>query len=396
MVKAAFMFTPADIHSGPHTVQPLKAPFMPLCLAFSGSIRFVRACLGQVCPAPSNMAQDEESFAELVARLSVAGPEPDMEAMENTGTSPVATDAAEEDKAAKAEEEMADATETEVAPAKKSQEESWPEQEKGQEESRPEQEEGWVWKEGQWAWCMGRQEWAWLKSQWVWLEEQVAWAQPQWVWPSGAGDWVWRDAMWVQLQAPEDKPYPTERGWQPHAGMIMPQEWQGQWFVPPSPASGEEEDPSSQAVQDEVMEDYGSEEGKAKSFLEVLRMQEEAEEEERAAKRQKFTEKSTGSNPQKPNANQIYPQDLFAPHVRISETAMHVFARPAQPLFCRLLAILPNREQSTRSNPLDFIHTDLSHLLVATLGMILMCWTTLCIAVRCVLAWQEASSNDFF
>ena len=353
MVKAAFMFTPADIHSGPHTVQPLKAPFMPLCLAFSGSIRFVRACLGQVCPAPSNMAQDEESFAELVARLSVAGPEPDMEAMENTGTSPVATDAAEEDKAAKAEEEMADATETEVAPAKKSQEESWPEQEKGQEETRPEQEEGWVWKEGQWAWCMGRQEWAWLKSQWVWLEEQVAWAQPQWVWPSGAGDWVWRDAMWVQLQAPEDKPYPTERGWQPHAGMIMPQEWQGQWFVPPSPASGEEEDPSSQAVQDEVMEDYGSEEGKAKSFLEVLRMQEEAEEEERAAKRQKFTEKPTGSNPQKPNANQIYPQDLFAPHVRISETAMHVFARPAQPLFCRLLAILPNREQSTRSNPLD-------------------------------------------
>ncbi|CAJ1388903.1 unnamed protein product [Effrenium voratum] len=252
---------------------------------------------------------EQESFAELVARLQVAGPEPDMEAMENTGTSPVATDAAEEDKAAKAEEEMADATETEVAPAKKSQEESWPEQEKGQEESRPEQEEGWVWKEGQWAWCMGRQEWAWLKSQWVWLEEQVAWAQPQWVWPSGAGDWVWRDAMWVQLQAPEDKPYPTERGWQPHAGMIMPQEWQGQWFVPPSPASGEEEDPSSQAVQDEVMEDYGSEEGKAKSFLEVLRMQEEAEEEERAAKRQKFTEKSTGSNPQKPNANQIYPQD---------------------------------------------------------------------------------------
>ena len=106
------------------------------------------------------MAQDEESFAELVARLQVAGPEPDREAMENTGTSRVATDAA-----AKAEEEMADATETEVAPAKKSQEESWPEQEKGQEESRPEQEEG-AWKEGQWAWCMGRQEWAWLKSQW--------------------------------------------------------------------------------------------------------------------------------------------------------------------------------------------------------------------------------------
>ena len=128
MVKAAFMFTPADIHSGPHTVQPLKAPFMPLCLAFSGSMRFVRACLGQVCPAPSNTA--------------------------------------------KAEEEMADATDTEVAPAKKSQEESWPE-EKGQEESRPEQEEGWVWKEGQWAWCMGRQEWVWLKSQWVWLEDQV-------------------------------------------------------------------------------------------------------------------------------------------------------------------------------------------------------------------------------
>ena len=117
MVKAAFMFTPADIHSGPHTVQPLQAPFTPLCLAFSGSIRFVRACLGQVCPAPSNMAQDAESFAELVARLQVSGPEPDMEAMENTGTSPVATDAAEEDKAAKAEEEMADATETEVAPA---------------------------------------------------------------------------------------------------------------------------------------------------------------------------------------------------------------------------------------------------------------------------------------
>ena len=176
MVKAAFMFTPADIHSGPHTVQPLQSAFMPLCLAFSGSIRFVRACLGQVCPAPSNMAQDEESFAELVARLQVSGPEPDMEAMENTGTSPVATDAAEEDKAAKAEEEMADATETEVAPAKKSQAESWleqekgqeesrPEQEEGQEESRPEQEEGWAWKEGQWAWCMGRQEWAWLKSQ---------------------------------------------------------------------------------------------------------------------------------------------------------------------------------------------------------------------------------------
>ncbi|CAJ1346855.1 unnamed protein product, partial [Effrenium voratum] len=151
-------------------------------------------------------------------------------------------------KAAKAEEEMADATETEVAPAKKSQAESWLEQEKGQEESRPEQEEGQE---------ESRPE----------QEEQVAWAQPQWVWPSGAGDWVWRDAMWVQLQAPEDKPYPTERGWQPHAGMIMPQEWQGQWFVPPSPASGEEEDPS-QAVQDEVMEDYGSEEGKAKSFLE--------------------------------------------------------------------------------------------------------------------------------
>ena len=76
--------------------------------------------------------------------------------------------------------------------------------------------------------------------------------------------------MWVQLQAPD------KRGWQPHTGMIMVQEWQGQWFVPPSPASGEEEEavdmlgPSSQAVQDEVMEDYGSEEGKAKSLLEVL------------------------------------------------------------------------------------------------------------------------------
>ena len=132
--------------------------------------------------------------------------------------------------------------------------------------------------------------------------------------------------MWVQLQAPD------KRGWQPHAGMIMVQEWQGQWFVPPSPASGEEEeavdmlDPSSQAAQDKAMED-GSEEGKAKSLLEVLRMQEEAEEEERAAKRQKSTEKSTGSNPQKPNANQIYSQDVFAPHVRISETATHVFCQ---------------------------------------------------------------------